>query len=560
MKSTFTRTLGMLALAAGLSALSTACTKDLDQVPDYSANAEVVYKDPAQIEQVLARLYATFAVSGQTGPAGSPDISGIDEGFSNYLRQYWQLQELTTDEAVLGWADGNLPAINYLTWNADNEFVRATYDRIYYEISLCNEFIRQTSDDNLAQRGITGTTANTVRTYRSEARLLRALCYWHVVDMFGGGPFATETNSIGVNPAYGSRAQIFAYVEDELLKLDALDASTGKLLTPRQVYARADQGVLWTLLTKLYLNAPVYTGQAQSSSTVANAGATYYTLAVKYANNVLATGTGYQLCTTATGQYSAYQKLFLADNNSSDARNEIIFPIAFDGTRTTSYGGMTYLIRAAVGGAIVPSTIGIAGGWSGNRAKPQLSTLLTTNTASTDARRNILFTQGQNLTVNTLTTYTDGYLLPKYKNVTSGGVAGSDATGTFPDTDFPMFRLADVKLMYAEAVLRGGTGGTAGTPLQQVNDVRTRAGSPVLATVATADILDERGRELFWEGHRRTDLIRFGKYATGYNWALKGGAQYTNGTDVPTYRTLFPLPNTDIVANPNLQGHQNTGY
>ncbi|RZK24433.1 MAG: RagB/SusD family nutrient uptake outer membrane protein, partial [Hymenobacter sp.] len=156
MKSTFTRTLGMLALAAGLSGLSTACTKDLDQVPDYSANAEVVYKDPAQIEQVLARLYATFAVSGQTGPAGSPDISGIDEGFSNYLRQYWQLQELTTDEAVLGWADGNLPAINYLTWNADNEFVRATYDRIYYEISLCNEFIRQTSDDNLAQRGITG--------------------------------------------------------------------------------------------------------------------------------------------------------------------------------------------------------------------------------------------------------------------------------------------------------------------------------------------------------------------------------------------------------------------
>ena len=558
MKSTFTRTLGMLALAAGLSTFSTSCTKDLDQAPDYSANAEVVYSDPAQVEQVLARLYATFAVSGQTGPAGSPDISGIDEGFSNYLRQYWQLQELTTDEAVLGWNDGNLPSINYLTWNADNEFVRATYDRVYYEIALCNEFIRQTSDDNLAKRGISGTTANTVRTYRSEARLLRALSYWHVVDLFGGGPFATEAATLGTNPQYGTRAQIFAYVEDELLKLDALDASTGKLLTPRQIYARADQGVLWTLLTKLYLNAPVYTGQTQSSSTVANGGTSYYTLAVKYANNVMSGG--YQLCTTPSSQYSAYQKLFLADNNSSDARNEVIFPIAFDGTRTTSYGGMTYLIHAAVGGSIVPATAGINGGWGGTRARQQLTTLLTTGTSSTDSRRSILYTAGQNMNVNTLSTYSDGYLLPKYKNVTSAGVAGSDATGNFPDTDFPMFRLADVKLMYAEAVLRGGTGGTNGTALQQVNDIRTRAGSTALSTVALADILDERGRELYWEGHRRTDLIRFGKYATGYNWALKGGPQYTTGTDVPTTRTLFPLPNTDIVANPNLQGHQNAGY
>jgi hypothetical protein len=549
----------MLALAAGLSTFSTSCTKDLDQTPTYSANAEVVYSDPTQIEQVLARLYATFAVSGQQGPSGQPDISGIDEGFSNYLRQYWQLQELTTDEAVLGWNDGNLPAINYLTWNADNEFVRATYDRIYYEISLCNEFIRQTSDDNLAKRGISGATANTVRTYRSEARLLRALSYWHVVDMFGGGPFPTETNSIGTNPQYGTRAQIFAYVEDELLKLDGLDVNSGKLLAPRQVYARADQGVLWTLLSKLYLNAPVYTGNTQSSSTVANSGTGYYTLAARYANNVI--GAGYQLCTTASSKYSAYQKLFLADNNSSDARNEIIFPITFDGTRTTSFGGMTYLVRAAVGGSIDPATVGISGGWGGTRARQELSNLLATNTSATDARRNILYTSGQNLNVASLPTYSDGYLLPKYKNVTSAGAAGSDATGSYPDTDFPMFRLADVKLMYAEAVLRGGTAvAAAGTPLQQVNDVRARSGSPALTTVATADILDERGRELYWEGHRRTDLIRFGKYATGYNWALKGGPQFTNGTDVPTYRTVFPLPNTDIVANPNLRGRQNTGY
>jgi hypothetical protein len=535
----------MLALAAGLSALSAGCTKDLDQIPDYSANAEVVYSDPAQIQQVLARLYATYAISGQQGPAGQPDISGIDEGFSNYIRVYWQLQEITTDEAVLGWNDGNLPSINTMTWNADNEFVRATYDRIYYQIGICNEFIRQTSDANLASRGITGTTATTVKQYRSEARLLRAMSYWHIVDLFGGGPFATEADAIGVNPQYKTRADIFAYVESELKALDGTDATNGGLLAPKGVYARADQAVCWTLLAKLYLNAQVYTGTAR------------YNDAVTYANKVLAAN--YQLCTTPSAKYSAYQKLFLADNNTTEARNEVIFPITFDGTRTRGYGGMTYLVHAAVGGAIVPATSGINSGWGGFRARQQLTTLLTNSSTSTaDARRNILFTQGQRMNVDTLTAISNGYLLPKYKNVTSTGAAGSDAAGDFPDTDFPMFRLADVKLMYAEAVLRGGTGGTAGTPLAQVNDVRRRSGSAELSAVTLNDILDERARELYWEGHRRTDLIRFGKYTSGYNWALKGGV--VSGKDVDATRALFPIPNTDIVANPNLQGHQNPGY
>jgi hypothetical protein len=545
MQTKFTRTLGMLALAAGLSALSSSCTKDLNQIPDYSANAEVVYSDPAQIQQVLARLYATYAVSGQTGPAGAPDISGIDEGFSNYIRVYWQLQEITTDEAVLGWNDGNLPSINTMTWNADNEFVRATYDRIYYQIGICNEFIRQTSDANLASRGITGTNATTVRQYRSEARLLRAMSYWHVVDLFGGGPFATETDAIGVNPQYKSRADIFAYVESELKALDGLDASNGGLLAPKGVYARADQAVCWTLLAKLYLNAQVYTGTAR------------YNDAVTYTNKVLAAN--YQLCTTPSAKFSAYQKLFLADNNTTEARNEVIFPITFDGQNTKGYGGMTYLVHAAVGGQLIPSTSGINSGWGGFRARQQFTSVLTSATTSTtDARRSILFTQGQRMNVDTLTAISNGYLLPKYKNVTSAGVQGSDAAGDFPDTDFPMFRLADVKLMYAEALLRGGTGGTAGTALSQVNEVRRRSGSADLSTVTLNDILDERARELYWEGHRRTDLIRFGKYTTGYNWALKGGV--VSGKDVEATRALFPIPNTDIVANPNLQGHQNPGY
>lgn len=533
MRSYFTRSLGLLALATSLTALSTSCSKELDQTPNYLASSpDVVYADPAQIFQLLTRIYSTYAVSGQGGEGGGSDISGIDGGFSNYIRTYWQLQEITTDEAILGWNDGNLPAINTNTWNADNEYVRATFQRIYFQIGLCNDFIQQTSDANLARRGITEANAATVRKYRAEARLMRALSYWHALDLFGGGPFITENDPLVVTtiPPYRKGSELFTYIESELKDLDA----GSDLQAPRAVYGRGDKGLAWTLLTKLYLNAKTYTGSERATD------------AVTYADKVLKQG-GYTLAPT-------YANLFLADNNVTSA-NESIFTITFDGINTRSYGGMTYLVRAPVGRALDPATAGINGGWGGLRTKQQFVSLFDGGTSSTDNRA-LFFTKGQNPNVDTLTAFSSGVLIRKFRNVTSTGAAGSDPSGNFPDTDFFMFRLADVKLMYAEAVLRGGTGGTSGTALAQVNDVRRRSKVPELGTVALSDILAERGRELYWEGFRRTDLIRFERYTTGYNWSFKGGVR--TGKDIETFRTLFPFPNTERVLNTNLP--QNPGY
>ncbi|MEM9916839.1 MAG: RagB/SusD family nutrient uptake outer membrane protein [Bacteroidota bacterium] len=179
--------------------------------------------------------------------------------------------------------------------------------------------------------------------------------------------------------------------------------------------------------------------------------------------------------------------------------------------------------------------------------------------ASFDGRA-MFYTDGQSLEINDVSQFTEGYAITKYKNIDRSGAVGSDLT--FPDTDFPMFRLADAYLMYAEAVVRGGTGGDRATAVQYVNAVKERAFGDSGGNITDADLtleflLDERARELYWECHRRTDLIRFGQFSDGdYLWPLKGGVP--EGRAVNAIRDVFPIPSSDIGANPNLD--QNDGY
>jgi hypothetical protein len=508
-----------------------ACT-DLTLYPEDERLIETeVFANPESYKQYLAKLYAGFAVTGQSGPAGKGDIANIDEGFSNYLRQYWKAQELTTDEAVIGWNDGSLPTYHLHTWTASNEFVAAMFSRIFFQVAHCNEFLRLTESDVLDKRGnVSGNLRTEIQVMRAEARFIRALAYSHGIDMFGSIPLVKETDPIGfVKPTPNTRTQLFEFVESELKAIE------NELPNPKTgEYARADKAAAWALLAKMYLNAEVYTGQKK------------FTECITYCNKIISSN-AFQL----TPQY---QHLFLADNHTS---KEIIFPIAFD-DRTRTWGGMTFLVHAAIGGSMRASDFGVDNGWGGLRVTPEFVSLFPDDSAKID-KRALFFRNGQNKAISNIGSFTDGLAFPKYKNLTVTGVQGKNIT--HPDTDFPVFRLADVYLMYAEAVLRGGTGGDVATAVNHVNKVRERAyqntsGNVNSTTLTLSFILAERARELSWEGHRRTDLIRFGQFTEGGIWAWKGGVK--DGKTTEKFRNLFPIPQSDLIANPNLV--QNPGY
>ncbi len=511
----------------------TSCLKDLDTVPidPLVITSATVYEDTTAYRQVLAKCYAGLAVSGQQGPHGNPDISGIDEGFSQYLRQFWLAQELTTDEAVIAWNDGTLKDYHFQTWTSGGEFIKALYNRIYYQISLCNEFIRESTDEKLSERGFSDAEKATIRIYRAEARFLRALSYYHALDLFGNVPFVTENDKVGAFlPTQITRSDLFNYLETELLEIEGQlkDAKTNE-------YGRADKAAAWMLLSKLYLNATVYIGEEK------------YTEALTWIKKVIASPYSLE---------PEYAHLFLADNNLC---NEIIFPIAFDGESTKTWGGTTFIINAAIGGNMSPAEFGVGGGWGGTRTTPQFVDKFPDISGLTD-KRAMFHTSGQSKSISDIFLFTDGYAIKKWKNIKRDGTPGKDRT--HPDTDFPVFRLADAYLMYAEAVLRGGTGGDVATALNYVNAIRTRAYGNTSGNITSGEltlefILDERARELYWECHRRTDLIRFGKFSnTTYLWEWKGGIK--EGASTSSHLDLFPIPSSDIGANPNLT--QNPGY
>jgi hypothetical protein len=521
-------------LASGMLLLSlNSCKKEsFNLTPTNDVTAATVYATPAGYKNSLVKLYATFGLTSPQGADGS-DVGGLNSGFADFLRLFWMTQELTTDEAICAWGDVGVPELDYGTPTPDNQFLRGLYSRSILQITFCNEFLRESTAEKLASRNITGADATAITRYRAEARFLRAYQYWVLLDAFGNPPFVTEDDAIGkVNPKQIQRVALFNYVESELKAIE------GDLAAPRtNDYGRADQGADWALLARLYLNAQVYTGTAK------------YTEAITYSSKVIAAS--YSL-------KNNYMDLFRSDNDVNNTEN--ILTINYDGINGSNNGGTTYLINAGINADMNPTSYGVpGGGWGGNRTRQNLPALFPNPNGTID-KRGVFF--GTKSAVDAVGEFTDGLRVTKFKNMTSTNLPGRSLNGTFSSLDFALFRLAEQYLIYGEAVARGGSGGTVETAKAYVNLLRQRAygnasGDVSAAALTTDFYLDERGRELYWEGHRRTDLIRFGKFTgSTYLWAFKGGVQA--GASLPTFRNLYPLPLADLIANPNLV--QNTGY
>jgi hypothetical protein len=408
------------------------------------------------------------------------------------------------------------------------------------QVALSNEFLRQTTSEKLSSRGVTdAATIQEIGFYRAEVVALKCLAYYHLLDLFGKATLVTENDPINFRGPQLEGAELFNHIESELLAVlpSLKDARTNE-------GGRLDKAFAWAILSKLYLNSTVYTGTPRNEecmtmcSNIINAG---YTLKQNYLDN------------------------FKADNNTS---NELIYAIQSDGLYTQNYGATTVMCNGQVG-SIEGNGQALYGvnGWGGAlRLRKQFVQKFNGSDFDFDSRKTII-SAGRPIDIANIAIQAQGYILAKWSNRTSTGLAGQNST--FVDTDFPLFRLADFYLMYAEAQMRkdganngNSTANADNTSLGYINALRERANDGNFANVTAGQVtldflIDERARELHWEGHRRQDLIRFGKFTGGnYVWAWKGNA--TNGVSIPANLKLYPLHPNTINANPNLI--QNSGY
>ena len=464
---------GIYSFAFATAVSLTACTGDLNVTPiDPNLDTpENVLTSTEAYNQMLAKCYSGLSVSSPDGDSGDPDIKGIDGGFGQYLRALFNLQELPTDEAVIGWNDQTLRDLHGLQWTSSDVFVSACYSRVFYQISLCNEVIRQID--------ASGSNDALMQQYRAEARAIRGLSYLHAIDLFGNVPFTDETSAVGGGaPQQMSRSELFNWLAKDM-------EETADLLPANPEKYRAGKGLCYMILAKLYLNAAVYTGTAN------------YQKCAEYCQKVI--DLGYQLESAED-----YWKLFCADNDQMlGTGHEIIFSVYQDHINTQAYGGTTYIINAEVGGKMDYLDYGLGGsGWGGLRVTPQFVDKF----ESADQRAKF-FTDGQSKEIIDIGDFF----------VSCGGV-------------------------------------------EKFNAIRTRAGVSAIASPSKMDILNERARELAWECHRRSDLVRFGLLTSGdYLWAHKGmNSNVGTPHAVDSKYNLFPLASSDVTSNTNLV--QNPGY
>ena len=528
----------------------TACVGDLNTLPLNTTDTVVDYtygNEETPYLQGLTRLYSQFVSNDLT------DLQQMDGGASEIIRAFWSVQETTTDAAKCSWEnDAWVRALNTNTWNeTQNDAVYAVYVRTLQGISFVNEYLRQTTAEKLQDRGVSSELAAKIDGFRAEARFIRAYLYWMALDCFGSVPFTTENSPFGGTwfPSQASRSDIYDFCVSEL---EYLRSDESPLMPARAMYPRADKGSASGLLARMYLNSKVYTGVERWSEAKA------------VCEDIF--DMGYTLCPD-------YATLFRGDNGENpQVRGEMLWAICYNAEKTQSYGGTSYILSATLASTDITDQSrpnGQRNGWAGLRVPYEyVSKYFSVSdqdyVAGTydvaDERGKMFYIKGRSESMEgALYSFMNGWSCLKFNNIPSGQTDESflpvSAVKAFSDVDFPMIRLAEIYLIHAEACMNLGTPETAMPYLSQLSE---RAGVEPPSEITPEFLVAERARELMWEAHRRTDLIRFGLYDSGaYLWPYKGGDSFA-GQAFPSYKRIFPIPPTELAANDRLV--QNPGY
>lgn len=508
--------LGAVALTAG--AAFTSCVGDLDLEPiDPQSKTEL--NSAQEWNSYFASLYGGMLFPG--------NLSTSDGGAGTFIRCHWNLQEVAADEAIISnkWVDPGYHALNFNNWLTDNEWVYASFAREFYMAKQASEFISK------ADAAVEYLGESEVAAMKAEARVLRAYAYYNMIDLFGRGPWIDENSVTGATPPTYDRQQLFdATVADLVATINSGDLRPAA----QQVYGRVSREAARALLAKLYLNAKVYTGTPMYAECAAQC---------------------QEIIKTIPDLAPTYKYLFCASNDKYVGNGEILWAVPQQVGAYETWGGTTYMtagcyiesapaeVLASIGAGRLVERDGkmeLDGPqvWSGVRMRPELSSAF-----EPGDQRELVYKGNYNIGVENLDDFgenSDGYMCIKYTYTTEDdyyNTANNGLTTQVCNTDYPLFRLADVYLMLAECQYNG----VSCNGLQYMNKVRERAGLAPVPALTSDNILHERQCELYFEGWRRSDLIRFGKYTgSNYKWSWKGGVY--EGANLPDFRALYAIP------------------
>lgn len=552
------------AVALLLTASLSSCMDDLDK-----GNINPNVDGTPNITGLYSKCYAGLIMEGNDGNA---DFTIDDAGKSTLLRNLFNFNEIPTDEAICWWSDGGITDVAYNKFDPGNATLKNLYYRLMSNISYENHFLSLDA-------------AKAEPTKYAEVRVLRAYSYFLMLDFFGDPTFIDKISAETPRQAHSynskfeegkdyTRAELlqfgreflFNWVETELLAAepDLLEAKPETDTDPD--YGRIDKGTCWLLLSRLYLNAGTYLNNDGQNNP-------HWDKALEYAEKVI--NSKYALfddskisAEAKANGYKPYDLLFMGDNGSNGASCEALLPLMQDGEKTQGYGGSLFYVAALwddTMGTVADKGPATSEKWQGMRVRPQFvekfftDPTVVVNKSAKEIRdknvddRAILWGKDRTLELGDNDKFASGIATPKWNNNYSTNGTPHDSKNV--DIDFFLFRVAEAYLNAAEAAMHLNDEAKA---KGYIDALRNRAHAAVRSSYTLNDVLDERARELYCEGQRRTDLIRFNQFGgqATYNWDLKGGSP--KGTTFAKTYNLYPIPSSEILSNKKLR--QIDGY